>query len=141
MNGGEQPYSQRILLRTIIEQADGCLALPRPGATLRYGHDTMLMPLLCLLGVDGYGQSFTDISQLAEKGWLDYRAVPMGGNIQFVFYRKNPSDDDVVFKVLLNENEARLPIATDIAPYYHWSDFRRHYLSLIEAYEASHPED
>lgn len=141
MNGGEQPYSQRILLRTIIEQVDSCLALPRPGATLRYGHDTMLMPLLCLLGVDGYGQSFTDISQLAEKGWLDYRAVPMGGNIQFVFYRKNPSDDDVVFKVLLNENEARLPIATDIAPYYHWSDFRRHYLSLIEAYEASHPED
>ena len=37
LNGGTQPYSQRNLLRNIISQADSCIALPSPGATLRYG--------------------------------------------------------------------------------------------------------
>ena len=141
MNGGEQPYSQRVLLQTIIEQADSCLRLPHPSACLRYGHDTMLLPLLCLLGINGYGQPIDDLNQLAVKGWLDYKAIPMGGNIQFVFYRRNPADTDVVFKVLLNENEATLPLPTDIAPYYHWNDFRSHYMGLIEAYNATHDED
>ena len=62
---------------------------------------------------------------------------PMAANIQFVFYRAHPLDRDVVFKVLLNEREATLPIPTDIAPYYHWNDFRDHYLQLIDAYEQN----
>ena len=48
-NGGNQPFSQRNLLRKIITEADSCLSLPHPGATLRFGHDTMIMPLTCLL--------------------------------------------------------------------------------------------
>ena len=34
--GNVQPYSQRNLLMDIIEKADSCIALPHPGATLRY---------------------------------------------------------------------------------------------------------
>lgn len=49
LNGGTQPYSQRNLLKMIIHEADSCLKLKAPGATLRYGHDTMVMPLTCLL--------------------------------------------------------------------------------------------
>lgn len=41
-------------------------------------------------------------------------------------------------KVLLNEQEARLPIHTDCAPYYHWRDFRRHYLKKIDNFEKKH---
>ena len=141
MNGAEQPYGQRVLLRTIIQQADSCLRLPHPSAMLRYGHDTMLLPLVCLLGINGYGQQFTDPNELDTHGWRDYQVIPMAGNLQFIFYRKNASDDDPVFKVLLNEDEATLPLPTDMAPYYHWRDFRDHYLQLIDAYDATHSDD
>jgi hypothetical protein len=60
----------------------------------------------------------------------------MACNLQFVFYRRSPDDRDVLFKVLQNEDEATLPIATDCAPYYHWKDFREFYLNKIDAYEA-----
>ena len=140
-NGGNQPYSQRFLLRDIIEKADSCLQYAHPGVTLRYGHDTALLPLICLLGIDGYGLATTDMDLLEEKGWLDYRAIPMAANLQIVFYRKNLNDKDILIKVLLNENEATLPLKTDVAPYYHWQDFRNHFLSLIDAYDAEHGED
>ena len=60
----------------------------------------------------------------------------MAANLQFVFYRKSADDGDILFKVLLNEDEATLPLKTDCAPYYHWSDFREHYLKMIDAYEG-----
>ena len=50
-------------------------------------------------------------------------------------YRKDKYDTDVIFKVLLNEQEATLPIETDIAPYYHWRDFRRYYLKKLDDYD------
>ena len=132
----ERPYSQTMLLRTIIEQADSCLRLPTPGATMRFGHETMLLPFICLLNINGFGQAIDDLDQLVRKGWLCYRAVPMGANVQFVFYRSNPSDQDVLFKVLLNENEATLPLPSQQAPYYRWSDFRDYYLKLLAEHEG-----
>lgn len=134
LNGGTQPYSQRNLLRNIIETADSCIKLDHPGATLRYGHDTMVMPLTALLDLDGLGRQIADLEQLDDEGWCDYKVFPMACNIQFVFYRKKGSDD-IIFKVLRNENEATLPISTDIAPYYHWNDFRTYFLDKINKYE------
>lgn len=120
--GNEQPFSQRNLLRDIIEKADSCIALPHPGATLRYGHDTMVTPLTCLLNLNGYGEEIKDPEKIATQ-WFDYKITPMATNLQFVFYRKAKSDD-VLVKVLLNEDEATLPIKSDVAPYYHWNDFK-----------------
>ena len=50
----------------------------------------------------------------------------IGANLQFVFYRskKNPT---VLFKVLLNGEEARLPLETGIWPYYDWQAFKSRY--------------
>jgi hypothetical protein len=59
----------------------------------------------------------------------------MGSNVQFIFYRRHPQDKDVLFKVLLNEQEATLPIFTDCAPYYRWRDFRRYCLRKLDRYE------
>ena len=134
-NGGKMPYSQRFLLNNIIERADSCIQLAHPGANLRYGHDTALLPLICLLGVNGYDLNTTDLEQLEQRGWVDYHMIPMAGNLQIVFYRKNPADKDVLIKVLLNENEATLPLQTDVAPYYHWNDFRNYYLQRINNYK------
>ena len=124
LNGGRQPYSQRHLLRRIIADADSCIRLADPGAQLRYGHETVLLPLVCLIGINGYDLETDDFSQLEAKGWWCSSVFPMGSNLQFIFYRSGLDDSDVLFKVLLNEEEARLPIQTDCAPYYHWNDFR-----------------
>ena len=139
LSGGIQPFSQRNLLRNIIATADSCLRLDHPGATLRYGHDTMVMPLTCLLDLDGLGKSIDDLEKIDQEKWCDYNIFPMACNIQFIFYRKTGTDPgdpgDVIFKVLRNENEATLPIATDIAPYYRWSDFKAYFEKKLDSYD------
>ena len=136
LNGGHQPYTQRYLLRQIINDADSCIQLERPGVQLRYGHETVLLPLTCLIGINGFDLETDNLEELEEKGWWASKVFPMGSNLQFIFYRWDIHDEDVLFKVLLNEREATLPIPTDVAPYYHWKDFREHYLKKIEAYES-----
>ena len=137
LNGGNQPFTQRHLLRKIIQDADSVLRQDVHGATLRFGHETVVLPLVCLLGLNGYDYRTLDLESLEESGWWACLVFPMASNLQFVFYRSGPDDDDVVFKVLLNEKEATLPIPSDIAPYYHWRDFRSHYLQKLDAYESS----
>ena len=135
LNGGLQPYTQRNLLRKIIVQADSCIRLKAPGAHLRFGHETVVMPLACLLDLNGYGLATDDLESLERRGWANYKIFPMGANIQFVFYRESPDDADVLFKVLLNEDEATLPLKSGIAPYYRWSDFREYYLKKLDDYD------
>lgn len=135
LNGSKQPYSQRMLLRRIIQEADSCIQMERPGATLRFGHDTMVLPLTCLLELDGYGLQTDNLESLERKGWLNYKILPMGANVQFVFYRKDLQDKDVLVKVLLNENEVSLPVRSNTEPYYKWSDVRDYYLRKLDAYQ------
>ena len=130
--GNVQPFSQRNLLMDIIEKADSCIALQHPGATLRYGHDTMVTPLTCLLNLNGYGEEIKDPEKVATQ-WFDYKITPMATNLQFVFYRNKAND--VLVKVLLCEDEATLPIKSDIAPYYHWSDFKAYCLGKLKEYK------
>ena len=135
LNGGDYPYSQRHLLRQIIADADSCLQLDHTGAQLRLGHDTVLLPLVCLLGINGYDLRTTNLDEIEARGWWCSSVFPMGSNVQFIFYRSSRKDKDVLFKVLLNEHEATLPIRTDCAPYYHWRDFKRYYLKKLDQYE------
>ena len=61
----------------------------------------------------------------------------MGANIQLVFYRENPQDKDVLVKVLLNENEVRLPVKSEEEPYYKWNVVRDYYLKKLDAYQEN----
>ena len=131
LNGGKQPYVQRNLLRKIIEEADSCIVLQNPGATLRFGHETMVMPLTVLMGLNGYDLVTDDYAHLDQKGWVNYRIFPMGANIQLVFYRRNTGNKDVLVKVLLNENEATLPIKAFKGPYYRWTDVRAYMNNIV----------
>lgn len=133
LNGGKMPYQQRNLLRRIIEETDSCIEYPHPGATLRFGHETMVLPLACLLNLNGYGKTMHP-NNLEANNWINYRIFPMGANIQFVFYRKNKKDKDVLVKVLLNEEEATLPLTVVSGPYYRWKDVREYYLEKINSY-------
>jgi len=135
LNGGKQPYFQRSSLRQAIVIADSIIKLRRPVIHIRYTQENVILSLACLLDINGYGLQTDDLETLDEKGWADYRIAPMGGNIQIMYYREHAYDDDVLVKVLLNEHEARLPLESDIAPYYHWKDFREYYLRKLDAYE------
>ena len=134
LNGSRQPYTQRYLLRQMIAEADSCIRLPQHGAQLRFGHETIILPLTCLLGINGFDAQIDDLELLEPYGWWACLVFPMASNIQFVFYRSDVNDRDIIFKVLLNEQEARLPLYTDMAPYYHWNDFRDYYLLKLDAY-------
>lgn len=138
LNGGTQPFSQRRLLRKMIEEADSALALPVPGANLRYGHEVCVLPLVCLLDLDGYGTQYASLDDVERNGWRDYNIFMMGSNVQFVFYRKDAKDSEPLVKVLLNENETTLPkeLKPVTGPYYKWSDVRAHYLKKINDYES-----
>ena len=134
LNGGTQPFTQRNLLRNIIHEADSCIALDKPGATLRFGHETMVLPLTCLLNLNGYG-NLMHPNALENNHWYNFRIFPMGCNIQFIFYRKDKNDKDVWVKVLLNEEEATLPLKPVNGPYYRWSDIRDYYNAKLDAYK------
>lgn len=134
LNGGCQPYTQRYLLRRIIADADSCLQLEHPGATLRYGHETVLLPLVCLLNLNGFAYQTMNLNEVEPHGWWACKVFPMGANLQFIFYRENLEDKDILFKVLLNEEEATLPLPTITPPYYRWQDFREFYLKKLDAY-------
>ena len=134
LSGGVQPFSQRNLLRNIIQQADSCLALDCPGATLRFGHETMVMPLVCLLDLNGYGRQMS-LDEVNASGWHNYDIFPMGANVQFIFFREKKQRGPILVKVLLNEDETTLPLSDQSqAPYYKWEEVRQYYLNKLDSY-------
>ena len=88
------------------------------------------------LEINGMDLATDNLELLDRKGWAAYKVFPMSANLQFIFYRESPADKDVLFKVLLNENEVRLPLKSIDSPYYHWSDFREYYLKKLDTYGA-----
>lgn len=136
LGDGMQPYSQRNLLRQLIQDADSCIALAKPGATLRFGHSSMVAPFATLLDLNGIGFKTDNLDVIEKKGWRSYKIFPVAANIQFVFYRENPDDKDVLVKVLLNENEVRLPLKSETEPYYKWSEVRDYYLKRLAEYHG-----
>lgn len=134
LNGGKQPFTQRMLLQKIIDDTDWYIQNEKTGASLRFGHETIVLPLACLLDLNGYGYQTMNLEEIESHKWWACMIIPMAANIQFVFYRKNKHDKDILFKVLLNENEATLPLPTDHAPYYHWNDFKEYYLKKLDSY-------
>lgn len=139
--GGVMPFSQKNLLRNIIETAD---TVTQTQATLRFGHEVCVMPLACLLELDQCGVAVNDLNEL-DKYWRNYKIYPMGCNIQLIFYRPektgssrlSPANSkDILVKALLNERECTLPIPTTQYPYYNWSELRQYYLNKLDAFDA-----
>ena len=99
-------------------------------ADLRFGHDTCIGPLTVLMGINGADLDPEDPNEVKNiyQNW----ETCMASNIQMVFYR-GASDDDILVKLLLNGEEATLPVPTSQAPYYKWSDFRDFYTARIQS--------
>lgn len=116
------------LLNDIITQADSAIANKQVSGHFRFGHDTGLLPLVVLMKINSPYEQVNDMDEL-YKTWVDFRAIPTAANVQFVFYKSKKSND-VLVKVLLNEEEATLPIKAIEGPYYRWNDLKEYCKSL-----------
>ena len=81
------------LWQNIVETADSVIATGTSTATLRFGHDTCLYHLLSLIGF------FNGVSNLMDE------ILPMGANLQIIFYRN--AKGHVIVKFLHNEKEVK----------------------------------
>jgi hypothetical protein len=81
------------------------------------------------MGLSGCNTQTSNLDSLVYH-WNEFKIIPMGGNIQLIFYRSK-KETEVLMKVLLNEREVTLPIESETAPYYKWSEVKRYYEELM----------
>ena len=121
------PQSVRPLLQDFLDKADAAVTGVSPAvATLRFGHDSILIRLLSLLGVKECAARETDIGKYADA-WVGWQVSPMAANLQVIFYR---GKDGVKLKLLLNERETSIP-ALGEGPYYDWDAFKTYAEGLL----------
>lgn len=118
------------LLNNIIDTADEAIQNDKPSAALRFGHDGNVIPLTSLMQLEGCTARIDRLEDFF-KGWCDWKVSPMAANIQLIFFR-NPKSDKVLVKILHNEKETRIPVDTDIWPYYDWQDVKAFFKSQIK---------
>ena len=154
---GNNPFAKkqgldnaRPLLKNVLDVADKVIAADttkadktakaakKTSATLRFGHDTVIIPFTALLQLEKdslkVGIETADMENL-HKVWRDYEITPMAANEQFIFYKSTKKGTPILVKVMLNEIEQKLPVACDsatvkncpAAPYYRWDDVREYY--------------
>lgn len=140
------PYNQRVLLRNIIESADTAMTSPYISANLRFGHESILLPLSVLMELGNSAYETSDLTTLADN-WCNYEIFPMGSNIQIIFYRpeklkknRQLSVDDVLVKIMLNEREVALPVEPVTGNYYKWSNLRKHYIDKLDSFNTRFTE-
>ena len=112
------------LVENIIESADAVIKDHSIAATLRFGHDGNVIPLLALLQIENFDVAVAGPSEV-YKYWCDFKATPMASNVQIVFFENKKGD--VLVKFLHNEKEVHIPVKTDNWPYYHWNEVRDYY--------------
>ena len=130
---GSNPSYYRLfpLLQNFLDEADAMIASGGSGLRLRFGHDSVVLPFAYILGFPEATGATDDLENLHQRFTI-FRLIPMGANIQLVFFRKKGSKD-ILVKFLMNENETSVPIQTDCYPYYHWRDVQKYYRNMIEA--------
>ena len=62
------PYREADLLRNILDRADAALKEGKKQATLRFGHESCLLPLVALLELNHYGESYPDVKSYPNNG-------------------------------------------------------------------------
>ena len=131
MPGSKKSYYRIYpLLQNFLDEADAMIASGGNGLRLRFGHDSVVLPFAFALGFPEAIGATDDMETLHEHFSI-FRLIPMGANIQWVFFRKKGSKD-ILVKFLMNENETSIPIKTDCYPYYHWKDVEAYYRKMIQ---------
>lgn len=131
---GRMPFMQRHLLADFIASADKAMANPSSGATLRFGHEVVVLPMVCFMELDNYGAEIENLDELSAK-WRNYEVFPMASNIQMIFYR-NANSGDVLVKCMLNEREVALPSGHVEGPYYSWAKLKEYYQNKLDSFST-----
>lgn len=132
--GGIAPWRQKWLLDDFINAADTLMRKDSfHGATLRFGHESCLMPLVALMEAGTAGVQVADLDTL-DRAWRNYEIFPMASNIQIIFYRSKTPGHGILVKALLNEREVSLPVKPVRYPYYLWEDVREYWVSKLRRY-------
>ena len=115
----------KALLKNILDSAEEAINDKKTAATLRFGHDGNVIPLAAILDLNDCNVAVSRPEEV-YKVWSDFKIVPMAGNIQIIFYKKDKgADDDILVKFLLNEEEAKIPVEPYSFPFYKWSEVKR----------------
>lgn len=125
-----QPYVHTNLLKQIIESADEAIKNDSIAATMRFGHDSVILPLAMLMRLNDYYYVTGDMETLADK-WQAYKIFPMACNIQLIFYKSKESSNPVLVKIMLNERECHIPIEPYSDVYYEWDKVKDYYLNNV----------
>lgn len=129
---GRMPYVQRNLLDKIIELTDAAIESEKPSANLRFGHDGILISIITLMELGGYGLEINSFEELENSKWRDYDIIPMAGNLQLIFYRSQDNPGEILVKAMINEREVAMPATPVTGPYYRWSDLKEYYKSKLK---------
>lgn len=127
-----KPYAHEALLRNIMDTADTIIANGGDAATLRFGHDGILLPLAALMHLDNCAYVAKDMDDLAEN-WRSYTMFPMACNIQIIFFKTKKASDPVLVKIMLNEKESKLPIEAINGVYYEWDKVKTYWTDTVLA--------
>jgi len=106
-------------------------------AVLRFTHAEAIAPLAALMGIQEASAPVTSIYDY-HKHWNAGNVIPLSANIQWVLYAGTGGH---LVKVLLNEREAVLPVATTQWPYYRWEDIRTYYVRKLGTVGAGLQQD
>jgi len=135
INGKAATNSAKLLLKDILDCAENAIEKGNTSADLRFGHDVYIMPLLALMDIQDMNVQEPDPEKVYLR-WSDFKVSPMGVNLQLIFYQ-NKKKDDILVKFLHCEKEVKIPVATDMAPYYHWKDVKAYYTQKLAVSHAS----
>lgn len=111
------------LLNEFVDRADEAVAGKRPTAVdLRFGHDTALLRLMAIMGVEEANATVNGVDN-AAAAYQTYFLAPMGANFQLTFFRNE--NGDVIAAPRLNEQPVKIAGAKEVTPgYYRWNDLR-----------------
>ena len=110
------------ILKDMLRTAEEAIAGNGHCADFRFGHDSGVGPLAGMLEIGDYSKNLHLWESPLE--WPAYKNDCMCSNVQLIFYRNRK--DDVLVKVLFNENEVLIGKACTSfkGPYYRWEDFK-----------------
>ena len=128
------------LLINFIKTSDEFINGGKYNAQLRFAHAETIAPFAALLGLATADIPAAD-SKMIAKVWKASAVIPLSANIQWIFYKKEGSNDYLV-KLMLNEKEEAvtglLPVAKH---YYSWKTLRAFYINRLKQFNVGLDDD